>query len=74
MPDGAGKETCGEQRGGKLERFGVSIVVRVFCVDSRLEIFDIRLERKSVHVTRGGVKISILWKLNLNPFSKTKSL
>jgi hypothetical protein len=43
-------------------------------VDSRLEVFDIRLERKYGHVTRGGVKINILWKLNLKAFSKAKSL
>jgi hypothetical protein len=74
VPDGAGKETCGEQCGGKLVSLGGLIAVGRFGVDSRLEIFDIRLQRKSVHVTRGGVKISVLWKLNLKPFSKTKSL
>jgi len=53
MPDGAGKESCGEQRGGKVERFEVSIVVRVFGVDSRLEIFDIRFRYLSRDQTRG---------------------
>ena len=70
MPDGAGKETCGEQRGGKLVSLGGSIVVGRFGVDSRLEIFDIRLERKSGHVTKGGVENNILWKWNLKLLQK----